>query len=211
MFLRLAEEASFQHDIAVIDVPLLAVNCLYMNPVACIAQLDSGDPGDVAKSHRGKLPVVKLALAADTDDVRIVAVHLMLLDQLVEAERVARFQKDERLSFQLCCRNHVFAEVCPAESIVDEILLELLSRCKDMRLRIVRQIPFLPAENADDSAVSEEFFCAVDQFLHLISSNLTFLPRFLIVSANSFMIDANLAPSDAETHSTRTLPLSTPR
>ena len=50
----------------------------------------------------------------------------------------------------------------------------------------------------------------IHEFLHLKSSNLTFLPRDVILSTNSCIVWENFAPSAADTHSTRVRPFSTP-
>ena len=211
VILGLAEMTSLQHHIRKRHFLLVSVDGRNFGNVAFIHKIDPGDALDIAKSHLLELSVVQFALAADSDDVSLFPYNLVLLDELVEAEGVAGFQEDQCLSFHLRSTDHILGQVGSAESVIYKIFFELLSTGENVRFRIIDKVAFLPAEHTRHSSVSEEFFCTVYQFLHLISSNLTFLPRERIFSANSFIVAANLAPSDAETHSTLVLPFSTPR
>ena len=202
---------SFQHHICKRYIFLLTVNGGDMSHVTLVHQLDPGDTLDIAKILLLELSVIQLALASYADDICLIPIHLMFLDQLVEAEGITGFQENQCLSFHLRCADHILGQVGSAESVIHKVSLQFPGIGKNVRFRIVDEVSSLPAQNTRHSSVSEELFCAVDQFLHLMSSNLTFLPRERIFSANSFIVAANFAPSDAETHSTLVLPFSTPR
>ena len=100
---------------------------------------------------------------------------------------------------------------CVSE-LVEELPVRLfpIGRLKVRRLRVIGHIATTPAEHTVYGAIAEQLFCAVDHFLHLKSSSLTFLPSEVIFATNSFMVWENFTPSAAETHSTRVRPCSTP-
>ena len=209
MVLALADVAALEHRVLV-RYGLFAVERLRGQRIGGAVVLCAADIEDTLDALRLDLLDVELALAADADDVGLFAVHAVFLDELVEAVCIARLQKDERLTLELRALDHVLAQVRAAETVVHEIRFQILRRLKVGGLRIVRQVADPPAEDSNDGSIRQKLFCAVDYFLHLKSSSLTFLPSEVIFSTNSFMVWENFTPSAAETHSTRVRPCSTP-
>ena len=117
--------------------------------------------------------------------------------------------KNKSFTFKLGSLDHILREVCCAKSVINE-LIKLLCAIEICYLGVIGHIAFSPTENTGNCAVSKQFFCAVYQFLHLISPNLTFFPREWIFETNSFIVVENLTPSAAETHSTLVRPFSIP-
>ena len=198
--------AALQHAILIGEC-LFTVERLHSDVLVCIVDCDVRDALNALLLD---LLEAELAHAADTDNVSLITVYAVLCYELVEAVRIAGLQEDKRLALKLRALDHIFTEVRAAEAVVDEVCVQILRRLKVRRLRVVGHIATAPAEHTVYGAVAEQLFCAVDHFLHLKSSSLTFLPSEVIFATNSFMVWENFTPSAAETHSTRVRPCSTP-
>ena len=206
VLLALADMAALQHAI-LIGERLFAVERLHGDVLVCIIDRDVRDALNALLLD---LLEAELAHAADTDNVSLITVYAVLCYELVEAVRIAGLQEDKRLALKLRALDHIFTEVRAAEAVVDEVCVQILRRLKVRRLRVIGHIATTPAEHTVYGAIAEQLFCAVDHFLHLKSSSLTFLPSEVIFATNSFMVWENFTPSAAETHSTRVRPCSTP-
>ena len=200
--------ASLQHGVR-IGAGLFPIKRLNRQVIRLVGDFRAFDALDSLDALFSDFLNIQLAFAAHAHDIGFVPVYPVLFNKLVKAVCIAWFQANHSLSFQFGSFYHIFAEVRPAESVVNEIL-KALHAFKVCRLRIVGQVSGFPAENPCDCSVSQQLFCTVDYFLHLKSSNLTFLPKERIFSTNSFIVVENFTPSAADTHSTRVRPFSTP-
>ena len=155
--------------------------------------------------------------AGHADGVDLFAVKAMLGQQLVEAVGVARLEKNEHPAVPPAgFPDEVLGKVGAAEIVPDKIARQRAGVGKEGRRDIIVKLAALPAEHAVNGAGRQQLAGSGNEgvsayFLHRRSSNLLFSPRAATVSANSFMVAANLAPSAAETHSTRVRSFSIPR
>ncbi len=173
MRLAPADVAALKHCVAVGNVKLSvnAVDTDHSGAVKLRARhaRNSGDPLCL------DLLNIQLAAAANADDIRTVAVNAVLGEQLVEAVGIAGLEENEGLALKLGRLNHIFGEIRAAEAVVDKFV-KRLCRLKISDLGVMRHVAAAPAEHADDGAVGQQLFCAIDQFLHRMSSSLTLGP-----------------------------------
>ena len=108
-------------------------------------------------------------------------------------------------------RDEIFGQIRAGEDAPDEIFLDIFHAREYGWRQIIEEFARAPADDAVNNLILQQ----LDRFflysLHLRSSSLRFSPSFVMVSANSFMVLANFAPSAAETHSTRVRSRSMPR
>ena len=177
----------------------VAVNGLHR--VNAVLENDAGDTG---QPHVLQLFHIGLAITFNADDINLVAVNAVLGQQLVEAVGVAGLEEHGNLPFLFALFDEIFGKVGTAEIVVNKPVLQFFHRVKDGGGHVIRELTGRPAEHPVDRAVRKQFGGAFFHYcLHRKSSSLLFSPRDATVSANSFMVLENLAPSAAEIHSTR--------
>ena len=134
----------------------------------------------------------------------------MLPKELIVAVAVAGLQEDQGFALLLPGLNQIFAQVCAAESIVEEAI-QALGGIEKGGLHVKFRLALLPAQHTADLTAFQQCLGALYHFLHRKSPNLTQGPSPCTFSTKEFMVSENFTPSAAETHSTRVRPLSTPR
>ena len=108
MLFAFAYMASLQHGIC-IGTGLLSVEGLYGQGICPICDLGAGNTLDSLDPHTFDLFNIQLAFAAHTDNIGFFPVHPVLLDELVKAVGITRFQAYQGLSLQFGGFNHIFA------------------------------------------------------------------------------------------------------
>ena len=206
MLLALADMAALQHGILVSHFQI-AIQGGDLQSLAAVGITGTLNIQNVLSTD---VLYLQLALAANADDVGLFPIDAVLLAQLVEAVGIAGLQENQSLTLQKGGFDHIFAQICAAEAVVDEIL-QLLGGGEEGRLHVEDVFTLLPAQNTANFAAFQQGFGSVNQFLHLKSPNLTLGPSVRTFSTKLFMVSENFTPSAAETHSTRVRPSSMPR
>ena len=108
VLLALANVATLKHTVAV-RAGLLTVDGIDLESITSIGHLSAAYCGNALCAARLlDLLDVKLTLAANADDVRLVAVNSVLGEELVEAIAVAGLEAYEGLALELGSLDHIF-------------------------------------------------------------------------------------------------------
>ena len=155
---------------------------------------------------------IQHAVTGNAHHIHILPEDSVFLQKLLEGVRIAGLQKYRCLSSLPGLGNHVLGKVGPGKTAPDKGLFHFFGRFKHRRGQVIEELTGLPAHYRLNGAVLEQF----DGFFfyalrHLKSSNLRFGPNVVMVCTKSFIVAANLAPSAADTHSTRVRSRSMPR
>ena len=175
MLFAFADMAPFQHGITV-STCFFSVNGLHSQCISCICQFCTADALDSFNTLFSDFFNIQLSFTSHTNNVSFFSVYTVFFHQLLKAVCITWFQTNQCFSFQLGSFNHIFTQICSAESVIYEIFQRFFC-LKVRRFRIVRQVSGFPAKHPGNGFVRQQFFCTVDYFLHLKSPNLTFFPR----------------------------------